>query len=69
MPKQVIIVQDIVRDIISGMTDAELMEKYRLTAKGLVRVQEKLVQNNYLSRAELEWKPLDFNDTATIEIL
>ncbi len=69
MSKKIINVREIVRDIISGMTDAELMDKYRLTAKGLVRVQEKLLEGNHISRSELEWKPMDFDDTATIDML
>ena len=38
-------------DIKSGMTDAELMEKYGLTAKGLASLFRKLVQAKLLDES------------------
>ncbi len=40
-----------VNDIKSGMTDAELMEKYKLTAKGLESLFGKLVEAKLLDQS------------------
>ena len=45
---------DAVRDLRSGMTDAQLMEKYRLSAKGLESLLEKLVEIKAITREEID---------------
>jgi hypothetical protein len=51
------------------MDDGSLMEKYRLSAKGLQRIFEKLVAGGFLTRLELDAR-VNFNDdTADIEDL
>lgn len=58
--------KDIVNDIRSQMTDAELMAKYSLSAKGLQSVFEKLIEMKAMARAELAWRPAEYEDTAVI---
>jgi hypothetical protein len=43
----------VLQDIRSGMGDAELQEKYKLSSKGLVRLLERLVDSKLISQAEL----------------
>ncbi len=47
-------VSEAVADIRAGMGDAELMEKYRLTAKGLQSLFEKLLDRGWIDRGEYE---------------
>jgi len=61
--------KDIVRDIRAHVTDAELMEKYQLSAKGLQSVFEKLLETNSITRAEFEWRPTPYQDTQFISRL
>src|SRR5512139_1978196 len=61
--------KDIVRDIRAHMTDAELMEKYQLSAKGLQSVFEKLLASNSITRSEFEWRPTPYQDTQFISRL
>lgn len=58
--------KDLVRDIRDRMTDAQLMEKYQLSAKGLQSAFEKLLETNSITRAELEWRPTPYQDTQFI---
>lgn len=51
--KRIINARDIVIDIKRGKSDAELMEKYRLSAKGLESAFNKLVSNRILTVREI----------------
>jgi hypothetical protein len=49
---------DVINDLRSGMTDLELQMKYRLSANGLCRIYEKLVERGAMSHSELSgWSP------------
>jgi hypothetical protein len=67
--KKIIQARDIVRDIRSGMTDAELMEKYGLSAKGLESAFQKLVQGRIVTVAEVYGKARSEVDTVIIDDL
>jgi uncharacterized protein YjbI with pentapeptide repeats/uncharacterized protein (DUF433 family) len=54
IPKPVIDAADALRCIRAGMTDEQLMERYRITAKGVQSLQRKLLSANVISPAELE---------------
>lgn len=54
MPKRKIPAKQAVADIRSGMPDAALMEKYRLSAKGLQTLFSKLLEANLLAQSELD---------------
>lgn len=53
-PKKKIPAPEVVADIRSGMADAELMDKYRISAKGLQSLFTKLVTGGYISQVELD---------------
>lgn len=57
---------DAIRDIRSGMTDAQLMEKYRLSAKGLQSLIKKLLEVKAITPEEIEERRADYHDTAVI---
>ncbi len=44
---------EVLQDIRSGMGDAELKGKYKLSSRGLVRLLERLVDSNLISHSEL----------------
>jgi len=46
-----------VEDILSGMADADLMEKYQLSHAGLGQLMKKLVDAGRLSREQLDFRP------------
>ena len=56
----------LVRDIRSGMTDCELMRKYRLSAKGLDSVLKKLLRIGAITAAEYNWRPAEYDDTVAL---
>ncbi|MBI5570567.1 MAG: PilZ domain-containing protein [Desulfomonile tiedjei] len=49
-----IVAKDMLRDLRSRMSDAALMEKYKLTSRGLQRIFERLVDSNAIGHAELQ---------------
>ena len=51
--KRIIEAKDIVRDIRSGMSDAQLMKKYDLSSKGLQSAFQKLVDNRIMTVQEV----------------
>ncbi|MCA1961649.1 MAG: hypothetical protein LDL33_12740 [Desulfomonile sp.] len=68
--------RDFVKDIRSGMSDAELLTKYDLSCAGLAKVLELLVERKVLSRIELDNRPnaeesipdvIDFRETERIK--
>ena len=48
-----IVAKDMLRDLRAGMSDAALMEKYKLSSRGLQSLFERLVDSNAISHAEL----------------
>jgi hypothetical protein len=68
MEKRTIYAKTVIEDIRSHMTDVQLMEKYQLTARGLQSVLKKLVQLNLLSKADLDVRPVGYEDTVTIDL-
>jgi len=68
-PKIKINAGDIVRDVRSGMTDSELIEKYHLSSRGLQSAFLKLVAGGFLHPDELENRVPWYDDTADIRDL
>ncbi len=54
--KNTIRINEVVRDIRSGLTKQELMEKYRLTPRGLIWVSMKLISTGAISGQEIYGK-------------
>src|SRR5512143_2155200 len=69
MNKRIIKARDIVRDVRSGMTDTELMEKYGLSAKGLESAFTKLVNSGIMTVGEVYGQRRSGQDTVIIEDL
>ncbi len=60
--------KDVVQDIRSHMTDAQIMEKYQLSARGLQSVLKKLIRHKLISEADLEVRPVGYEDTVAIDL-
>jgi len=58
--------REIVSDIRSGLTDVELMEKYKLSSRGLQKVFKKLVDAGALLEHELYDRDFTYRDSATL---
>ncbi len=58
---------DAVRDIRSGMTDSQLMEKYGLSAKGLHSLVLKLLEVKAITPAEIKQRSAAYHDTTVIQ--
>jgi hypothetical protein len=54
------------RDIKSGVNDFALMEKYRLSSKGLQSLFNKLISAGLITKADLDKRSLGFEDTVEI---
>lgn len=59
--------RDVVRDIRSGMTDSQLMENYKLSAKGLQSLMLKLVEAKAITEAEIHHRRAAYHDTTVIQ--
>jgi uncharacterized protein (DUF433 family) len=57
----------LVADIRSNLSDAELMEKYRLSSRGLQRVFTKLVNSGSVVAADLSGRSLLYDDSVTLK--
>ncbi|MEW6112103.1 MAG: hypothetical protein AB1664_08225 [Thermodesulfobacteriota bacterium] len=55
-----------IRDIKAGLTDAEIMEKYKLSYKGLQSVFRKLVDAKLIRPSQLYGRSTEYEDTADI---
>ena len=66
-PKPRIKARDAVRDIRSGMTDSELMEKYGLSAKGLQSVFLKLLEAKAITHAEMNQRRAIYHDITVVQ--
>lgn len=59
--------REIVGDIRAGMPDGELMEKYRVSSKGLQKLLDQLVKLGVIRQAELDQRMTSFD--ATVDLL
>jgi len=66
MAKKKIDGRELVKDIRARKTDLELMEKYKLSPRGLDSVLKKLLEMKAITQAEYDWRPADYDDTAAI---
>ncbi len=60
--------QDVIRDIRSGMTDSQLMDKYELSLKGLLKVFDNLVDSGALRTEELYGRHPLRDDSVVIDL-
>ena len=58
--------RDAARDIRSGMSDSQLMEKYGLSAKGLQSLVLKLLEVKAITSAEMNQRRAGYHDTTVI---
>ncbi len=65
--KTTIRAKDAVNDIRAGMTNLELMEKYRLSAKGLKSLFMKLVDFRAVKYGELDARTQQVDDTVDVD--
>jgi uncharacterized protein (DUF433 family) len=59
--------KEIIADIRSGGTDVELMEKYKLSSRGLQRVFTKLVDSTVLTGDDLSGRNISYDDSVTLK--
>lgn len=67
MPPRKIRAREFIEDLHTGMTDAQLMEKYRLTALGLQSAFTKLVDSGALKPEEIFGRLPDYDSTIGVE--
>ena len=60
--------KDVMQDIRAGATDSELMEKHKLTAKGLQSVFQKLLQATIVKPSEIYGRLASYDETVAIEM-
>lgn len=60
--------RDAVRDIRLGLSDLALMEKYRLTDRGLGSLFRKLVAAGLLKHSEVEQRDPTFTSTVPLDL-
>jgi hypothetical protein len=65
--KHKIVVKEFVADMRSGMTDGLLMEKYRLSARGLNRAFEKLKSGGFIGNEDILRRVPSYEDTVDID--
>lgn len=66
-PKRRIDTKELVTDIHSGLTDVELMEKYKLSSRGLQRVFGKLVDSGAVIADNLSGRSISYDDSVTLK--
>src|SRR5208283_5737299 len=66
MIKREIFAKEILNDIKSGMDDVNLMQKYKVTVKGLDSVLQKLLTAGLISERELNSRKLGFEETVDL---
>jgi hypothetical protein len=59
-------IREILTDIRAGMTDGSLMDKYRLSAKGLQNVLDQLIDAGVIGPSELDQRMLTFDTTVDV---
>ncbi|MFH0826204.1 MAG: PQQ-binding-like beta-propeller repeat protein [Pseudomonadota bacterium] len=67
-PKPVINGRQVLNDIEQGLTDGRLMEKYRLSARGLQSLYTKMINAGLLNRADIEARMKHRESTVTVDI-
>jgi len=60
--------KEIARDILSGASDAQLMEKFKLTAKGLHSVFQKLIEAKVIKPSQIVRRSAAYDETVAIEL-
>lgn len=65
--KKQIRIKEIVKDIRSGLPDSELIEKYRISAKGLQSVFMKLLEAQAVTDEDLKNRMQFYDDTGTLD--
>ncbi len=67
-PERKVSVREIVEDLrLRRLTDTQLMEKYKVSARGLQSVFQKLVDRNAISPNEIDGRSPTYVDTITLE--
>jgi transcription initiation factor IIE alpha subunit len=68
MKKREINGREIVEDIRLGLTDDEMMEKYRISTQGLRSLFIKLYQAGLITNDDMEWRPSLWDETVTLDL-
>jgi hypothetical protein len=66
--KRVIKASEVVRDLRDGLTDSEIMAKYKLSAKGLQSLFRKLEAAKVMKPSELYGRFPSYDDTAALDL-
>jgi hypothetical protein len=64
--KRSIDTNEVVADIRSGATDVELMEKYKLSSRGLQRLFAKLVEAGAVMPDDISCRSISYDDSVTL---
>lgn len=67
MGKRKIKARELVMHIRNGVSDAELMEEYKISAKGLQSAYQQLLEANAVTEEDLVGRSPGFEDTVTVE--
>jgi hypothetical protein len=65
--KRTIDARSFLEDLRSGMNDADLMAKYRLTGKGLQSALRKMVDAGVVNVVELDGRSIEYTDTVGVQ--
>ena len=60
--------KDIVKDLRSRMTEAQIMDKYRLSARGLQSVLKKVLEAGLITQSEYDWRPVNYEDIVILDL-
>ncbi len=66
--KRQVSAKEIAREIRSGATDLSLMEKYKLTARGLQSVFQKLIEAKVMKPSEIHGRRASYDETVAVEL-
>lgn len=66
MTKREVNAEEAVKDILAGMDDFSLMQKYRITAKGLQSLFTKLVKAGLLTKSEIDHPRSLYDETVEV---
>ncbi len=66
-PGRVIKPHDFLEDVRLGLTDEELMEKYRVSAEGLRSAFRKLIAMGSIDKEELEFRSVAYIEAVDLE--
>ncbi len=69
MKKREIKGREIIEDIRLGLTDDEIMEKYKLSHQGLRSLFLKLRHAGLITKDEFEWRPALWDETVTLDLM